>query len=97
MTMNLLVWHWDPEYPFGQLQTIRVRPNRVNSTHLPPLRHGHSTKPGVGEAVGVAVTVAVVVMMAGVGVGDSHNSVLGVSMVSLVTSKPLPSESKPSS
>ena len=70
--MNILVWHCEPEYPSGQLQIIRVRPNRTKVTHLPPLRHGQSTKPGVGEAV-----TAVVVGVVEVGVGKSHISALG--------------------
>ena len=59
-------------------------------THLPPLRHGHSTKPFVGEAIGVLVVVVGVVE---VGVGKSHISALGLSLVSLVSVKLLPSES----
>ena len=57
-------------------------------THLPPLRHGQSTKPGVGEAVGV-----VVVGVVEVGVGKSHTSALGLSLVSLASVKLLPLES----
>ena len=89
MLINLLVWHCEPEYPSGQLQITRVRPNRTKVTHLPPLRHGQSTKPGVGEAVTAVVVVGVVE----VGVGKSHISALGLSLVTLVSVKLLPLES----
>ena len=41
----------------------------MKETHLPPLRHGQSTKPGGGEGVGV-----VVVGVVEVGLGESHIS-----------------------
>lgn len=60
----------------------------MKETHLPPLRHGQSTKPGGGEGVGV-----VVVGVVEVGVGKSHISAVGLSIFSLVSVKLLPLES----